>query len=401
VSVYHYLAINETGQEKKRRSRSGNRKACASIVACTIAHSRSSTCNTSKKIKLSRSHQLSSKEIAQFTRQFATMLSAGLPVEEALLAVSEQTEKSHFKALILAIRGKVLEGHSLAAALRDHPQSFSGLFIATISAGERSGHLDKVLLRLADYTEQQSQLQQKIKTALIYPTMIILIACGIVGFLLAYVVPKMVGVYAHLNQTLPWLTTLLISISHVVRSLGGYILLVMIVGLYGWRSMLMKNTALRTTFHFSLLRLPLIGSAIRSTNTARFSRTLSILSASGVPIIEAMQISAQLISSIPIRHAVETAVHRVREGATIHASLKQTTYFSPMSVHMMASGEASGTLESMLERVALHQENDMSRFIEVGLALFEPAIILIMGVIVLFIVLAVLLPIFDMNDFVG
>ena len=273
-----------------------------------------------------------------FTRQFATLLAAGLPMEEALLAVSEQTEKQRLKGLILSVRSKVLEGHSLAASLREHPEAFSPLFSATIEAGERSGHLDTVLLRLADYTEQQWNMRQKLKTALIYPAMIVFVAFGIVGFLLEYVVPKMVAVYAHLNQTLPLLTTILISTSNFMRVAGLYIFIAIIVGIYLWRRALKNSPTLRAKTHAFLLRLPLIGNAIKTINTARFSRTLSILSASGVPVVEAMSISAQLIGNIPMRKAVEEAVHRVREGAAIHLALKQTTYFPPMSVHMIASG---------------------------------------------------------------
>jgi general secretion pathway protein F len=348
-----------------------------------------------------KSRRLTSREVALFTRQFATLLSAGMPVEQSLEAVGEQTERPHVKGLILSTHAKVVEGHSLSAALREHPEAFSALFCATIAAGEKSGHLDKVLWRLADYTEQQWNMQQKLKTALIYPTMIVLVAFGIVGFLLEYVVPKMIAVYAHLNQALPFLTEILISLSNIVKNVGLYLLLAIIIGIYGWRRALKKNAMLREATHRFMLRLPLIGNAIKTTNTARFSRTLSILSTSGVSVLEAMRISAQLITAIPIRKAVEEAVLRVREGAAIHLTLKQTTYFSPMSVHMLASGEASGQLEAMLERIALNQENEIIRLIDVSLALFEPAIILIMGAIVLFIVLAVLLPIFQLNEFAG
>ena len=231
--------------------------------------------------------------------------------------------------------------------------------------------------------------------------MIVLVAFGIVGFLLEYVVPKMVAVYAHLNQSLPLLTQLLIGISHFVNYYGWYVLIVLVLGLYFWLRALKMNIALREKTHLFLLRLPLFGYMIKTADTARFARTLSILTAAGVPVIEAMTISAQLITSIPIRKAVEEAVHRVREGTTIYSALKQTTYFPPMSTHMIASGEASGQLENMLERVARNQEDEITRFIDVALALFEPAIILIMGVIVLFIVLAVLLPIFQLNQFTG
>lgn len=407
MPAYHYAAINHAGQEQKGVLEAESEKHARQLLRDKSLIPLRVRSAQEKKIaskgnmltfSFVRQRKASTKELALFTRQIATLLSAGLPLEEALLAASEQSEKSHIKGLILSVRGKVLEGHALASSLREHPESFSALFCATIAAGEKSGHLDKVLLRLADYTEQQWHMQQKLKTALIYPAMIVLVAIGIVGFLLAYVVPKMIAVYGHLNQALPVLTEVLIAISHFVTAFGLYLLLTLIIGIFLWRRALKKSVALREKTHYLLLRLPLIGYAIKTANTARFARTLSILSAAGVPVLEAMTISAQLITIIPIRKSVEEAVHRVREGGAIYLALKQTTYFPPMSVHMIASGEASGQLENMLERVAHHQEGEITRLIEVALALFEPAIILMMGAIVLFIVLAVLLPIFQLNE---
>lgn len=406
MPAYHYLAITTSGQEQNGVIEAENEKHARqllrekSLVPLTIrsTQEKKSTFSQYRFTFLSRQRKLNTYELALFTRQFATLLSAGLPIEESLLAVSEQSEKNFIKGLILSVRSKVLEGHGLAAAMREHPSSFSPLFCATVAAGEKTGHLDKVLSRLADFTEQQAAMKQKLKTALIYPVMIVLVAVGIVGFLLNYVVPKMIAVYSHLNQALPMLTNILIGISSATRVAGIYIVLLAGIGIYSWQRMLKKSEPLREKNHHALLKLPLIGKAICTANTARFARTLSILSASGVPAVEAMTISAELISVIPIRKAVQEAVRRVREGAAIHLALKQTTYFSPMSTHMIASGEASGQLENMLERVAVNQENEISRLIEVSLALFEPAVILLMGAIVLFIVLAVLLPIFNLND---
>ena len=407
MPAYHFVAMNQIGQEQKGVIEADNEKHARHLlrdraliplnVKATKQQAGKKT--ESKLAALFQPRGLSSKEIALFTRQFSTLLAAGLPMEEALLAVAEQTEKSRIKSIIISVRGKVLEGHSLAAALREHPEAFTELFCATIASGEKSGHLDKVLARLAEYTEQQWNMRQKVRTALIYPVMIVLVAFGIVGFLLEYVVPKMIAVYAHLNQALPLLTEILIGISDFARAYGLYLLLIMIAGIYFWLRALKRNEALREKTHLFMLRLPLIGYAMKTSDTARFARTLSILSAAGVPLVDAMGVSAKLITTIPIKKAVEEAVNRVREGGAIYLALKQTTYFSPMSIHMMASGEASGELENMLERVAQNQENEIVRLIDVGLALFEPAIILIMGAIVLFIVLAVLLPIFQLNQF--
>lgn len=409
MPAFHYIAMNATGQDQKgvleadseKHARQLLRQQSLIPVNVRPAQQKKSLLKTSLFSSFGKPRSLSSKELALITRQFATLLSAGLPIEEAILAVAEQTEKQRIKGLLLSVRGKVLEGHALAAALREQGDAFSPLYISTIAAGEKSGHLDKVLVRLADYTEQQWHMQQKIKTAMIYPSMMVLVAFGIVCFLLEYVVPKMVAVYGHLDQSLPLLTQILISISNIAKIAGWYVLLLLVLGGYAAFYFIKKNPILREKVHHFILRLPLIGNAVKTADTARFARTLSILSASGVPVLDAMTISAQLILSLPIRKAVLKAVNRVREGGTIHFALKQTHYFSPMSVHMMASGEASGQLENMLERVAINQEGEILRMIEVVLALFEPAIILLMGAIVLFIVLAVMLPIFNLNEFTG
>ncbi len=409
MPAYHYQALTAKGQDQKGVIEADSEKQARQflrdkqLVPMYLQATLSKAGKPSWRDWLNRStHRgISSKALSLFTRQFATLLSAGLPIEEALGAVAEQTEQARVQGLILSVRSKVMEGHSLAAALREHPQAFSHLFSATVAAGEKTGHLDKVLMRLADYTEQQWQMKQKLSTALIYPSMIVLVAIGIVGFLLEYVVPKMIAVYGNLHQELPWMTQVLLSLSGFIQSFGLMILLAIIAAVIILRQVIQKSAAARYRFHQILLRLPLVGNGVKTANTARFARTLSILTAAGVPALEAMQIASELITLVPIKEAVKTAVARVREGAAIHLSLKQTHYFTPMSIHMIASGEASGQLDSMLVRVADQQEGDLLRLIEVALALFEPAIILIMGVVVLFIVLAVLLPIFNLNELTG
>lgn len=407
MPAYHYVAIKTDGKEQKgvleaeseKHARQLLREKALLPTNVYSVQDKNVIHATNVWQRLLWRRKLNSQDLALLTRQFATLITAGLPVEESLLAVAEQTEQQHIKGLILSVRSKVMQGHALAAALRDHPQAFSALYCATVAAGEKAGHLDNVLLRLADYTEQQARMRQKLQTALIYPVLIVLVAFTIVGFLLEYVVPRMVAVYAHLNQGLPVLTRILIAVSNFVKHDGIYILILLVIGIYCWLRAYKKNQLLRANTHQVLLRTPAIRHALKTADTARFARTLSILTASGVPVIEAMQIAAQLIIMLPIRKAVQEAVHRVREGAAIYLALKQTTFFSPMSIHMIASGEASGQLENMLDRVAQNQEEEITRRIDVTLALFEPAIILLMGIIVLFIVLAVLLPIFQLNQF--
>ena len=352
-----------------------------------------------KQFSLYRKPSMTHKELTLMTRQFATLLSAGLPIEEVLTTVGEQTEKAKTKGLILSVRSKVVEGHSLASALRDFPEAFSALYCSTVAAGEKSGHLDRVLQRLADFTEQQYNMRRKIQHALIYPSIMVLVSIGIVGFLLEYVVPKMVAVYSNIGQTLPGMTQLLISLSSGIQSYGIYILIAVVIGLFFFRRHLKNNETFKEKFHTKLLRIPIVGNAIKVANTARFSRTFAILSSSGVSVLEAMSISSQLITNLPIRKSVDEAVKRVREGTNIHQALKSTGYFPPMSIHLIASGEASGQLENMLERAANNQDTEITNLIETSLSLFEPMIILLMGAIVLFIVLAVLLPIFQLDQF--
>ncbi|MHB1946854.1 MAG: type II secretion system inner membrane protein GspF [Gammaproteobacteria bacterium] len=406
MSAYHYVAINAKGAKQKGTIEADNAKHARQLLRAKNLvplemHSAQPKIEKSSSGKISRKQSMSSKELALMTRQLATLIAAGLPLEEVLAAVAEQTEKPRTKGLILSVRSKVLEGHALASAMRDYPYAFSTLYCSTVAAGEKSGHLEIVLQRLADYTEQQFHMRQKIQQALIYPTLMVLVSIGIVGFLLEYVVPKMISVYSNIGQTLPGMTQVLILFSNGIKTFGIYILLIIILAIFFFRRTMKSSLVFRAQVHRFLLRIPIIGSAIKTVNTARFSRTFAILSSAGVPVLEAMSISSALITNIPIREAVEEATNRVREGANISLALKQTTYFPPMSIHLIASGEASGQLENMLERAANNQDGDISRLIETSLALFEPAIILLMGAIVLFIVLAVLLPIFQLDQFTG
>jgi general secretion pathway protein F len=405
MTAFQYHAVNAKGAAKKGIIEADSAKEARRLLrdqGLTVLEIELAQQKIARfKIKTFGKPSISIKELTLMTRQLATLLTAGLPLEEVLTAVAEQTEKHRTKSLILSVRSKVLEGHSLAAALRDYPEAFSTLYCSTVAAGEQSGHLDIVLQRLADYTEQQFHMRQKIQQALIYPLVMLFVALGILGFLLEYVVPKMISVYSNIGQTLPTMTIVLIAISTNLKSMGLYFFLILFVVVFFFRRSLKKSLTFRTNVHRFLLRIPILGNAIKVINTARFSRTFAILSSAGVPVLEAMRISSQLIINLPIRTAVEEAANRVREGANISLALKQTRYFPPMSIHLIASGEASGQLENMLERAANNQDGEITRLIETTLALFEPAIILIMGAMVLFIVLAILLPIFQLDQFTG
>jgi general secretion pathway protein F len=342
---------------------------------------------------------ISATELALITRQLATLVRAGLPLEECLRAVSQQADKGRLKSMLLAVRSRVMEGHSLAVGLSDFPHIYPELYRTTVEAGEQSGHLDRVLERLADYTESRQQLRQKIQLAVFYPALLTIVAILVVGGLMTYVVPQVVQVFQNIGQELPPLTRGLIAVSDFMRN-NGVVMLILLALLIGGFSYLLRNPAVRRRFHKLLLAIPLVSRLERGLNTGRFARTFSILTASGVPVLEALRISAQVMSNLPMREAVTEATARVREGAGIAAALERSGYFPPMTVQLIASGEASGKLEEMLERAAINQEREIETLIAALLGLFEPLLILFMGSIVLIIVLAILLPIFDLNQLI-
>ncbi len=342
---------------------------------------------------------VSATDLALITRQLATLVRSGMPLEESLRTVGRQTERARLKSMILAVRSRVMEGHSLASGLGDFPHVFPELFRTTVAAGEQSGHLDIVLERLADYTENRQQMRQKIQLALFYPAILTVVALLVTIALLTYVVPEVVQVFDNIGQELPWLTQALIAVSDFLRDYG-LAILVALVGVAVAFSYLRRIPNVRFRLHRLSHRLPLIARLTRGVNTARFARTFSILSASGVPVLEALRISAEVLSNLPMRQAVEHGAERVREGSSISRALEQSGYFPPMTLHLIASGEASGNLDQMLERAATNQERELETVIAALMGLFEPLLILTMGAVVLIIVLAILLPIFDLNQLV-
>jgi general secretion pathway protein F len=342
---------------------------------------------------------LSTLDLALLTRQLATLLRSGLPLEESLQAVAEQTEKPRVQRIILGVRGKVVEGHPLADGLRDFPQAFPEIYRATVSAGEQSGKLDSVLERLSDYTESRQVMGQQVSNALVYPIVLMVLSFAIVSFLLAYVVPQVVAVFESGHQELPIATRILIAASDLVRNYWVYAVIILGLATWGFRRWL-KAPEAQLRFDRFLLKVPLVGKLIRGVNTSRFSRTFSILTASAVPVLEALRISAEVVNSLPMKRAVEEAALRVREGAPIGRSLAARKMFPPMMIHLISSGESSGELEKMLERAASNQEREMDGLLSTMTNLLGPFMVVFMGGIVMFIVIALLLPIFQLNDLV-
>ncbi|WP_058535324.1 GspF family T2SS innner membrane protein variant LspF [Legionella saoudiensis] len=343
--------------------------------------------------------KISAADLSLFTRQLATLLAAGIPVEESLRGVSEQTEKDKVRELIIGVRAKVLEGYGLAQAMSQYPQAFPELYRSTVGAGEQTGHLDVVLEKLADYTENQQQTRQKVQQALIYPAIMILVSIGIISFLLSFVVPKIIEVFTSSGQTLPGMTEVLISISNFVKSYGLYALLGVILILYAFKKSL-NNIKVKTVWHRLLLKLPIVSYLVKTINVARYIHTFGILFAAGVSVLETMRVSASLVTNLVMRQAFDAATIKVREGSGISEALRETGFISPMAIHLISSGEKSGQLSSMMERSASHLDNEVKRLIDTSLTLLEPLVILLMGAVVLFIVLATLLPIFSMEQLI-
>lgn len=404
MAAFEYLALDNQGRQQKglleadspRQARQQLRERNWSPLEIKQAKAREEKSRSG----LSFGQGLSARDLALVTRQLATLVQAALPIEEALRAAAAQSTTPNIKSMLLAVRARVMEGHSLAASLKEYPSAFPDLYRATVAAGEHAGHLALVLEQLADYTEQRQQSRQKIQLALLYPVILMVASLTIVGFLLGYVVPDVVKVFVNTGQELPALTRGLIAASDLVKHWGWLFLLLGGASVFGLRQAL-RDENLRRRWHALILRIPLVGRLARATNTARFASTLAILTRSGVPLVEALSIAAAVIANLRIRDKVIEAAQKVREGSSLTRALDATEEFPPMMLHMIASGEKSGELDQMLARTARNQENDLAAQIALLVGLFEPFMLVFMGAVVLVIVLAILLPILSLNQLVG
>lgn len=408
MAAFAYKALDNQGRNKKgvieadtpRAARQMLREKGLMPVALESASSQENSKAQQSKSWFSFEKKISATDLALLTRQLSTLVASGLPIEEALLAVAQQTEKPRIESMIMAVRSRVTEGYNLADSMAEYPHIFDNLFCAMVAAGEKSGHLDTVLERLADYTEQRQQTRSKIQQASIYPVMLMTVACSVVYFLLTSVVPKIVSQFDRLGGDLPASTRIMIAISDFLSAYGiFFIIFILLCGIGFQRAI--KKPKIRFKYHQFLLKLPLVGKVARGLNTARFARTLSILTASAVPLLESMKISGDVLSNDYIKDSILAARLKVREGASLRTSLEQTKLFPPMMLHMIASGEKSGELENMLSRAADNQDREFESLVNITLSIIGPAMVLSMAAVVFFIVISILQPIMALNSMVG
>lgn len=407
MAAFEYTALNQKGREEKgvleadgvRQVRQLLRdKGLAPLTVNAAKEQKSS--DTKNPLATWFTPGLSVRDLSLVTRQLATLIAAGLPVEEALLAVSKQSENQRIQSMLLAVRGKVMEGFSLANSLAEYPRAFPNLYRATVAAGESAGHLDLVLNRLADFTESQQESRSRIQQAMVYPVILFVLTILILAGLLGYVVPDIVEVFADTGQELPALTQAIIATSDFIAAYGLVMLIGAVVIAIGVQRAL-TVPSIRLAWDQRILHLPLFAKMSRGMNTAQFASTLSILSSSGVPLVEAMRIAGQVLSNTFLREKVAEATVKVSEGSSLNGALEQSGYFPPIMLHMIASGESSGQLDDMLSRVANSMQQDVEALLNVLLSLFGPFMLLMMGGAVFTIVMAILLPIINLNQLVA
>ena len=343
--------------------------------------------------------RLPAASLALLTRQLASLVQSGMPLDQALVAVHEQADEAPARALIDAIRSQVLAGESLPAALSRFPRTFSPLYRGLIAAGTETGRLPDVLIRLADYLDARLALRQKFVVALIYPALVTVIAIGVIAVLVTYVVPQVVSVYQQSRQTLPLLTRALIATSDFFRATGWLWLGAIALAAIAFAVALRREHS-RERLHRILLRMPGVGRLAASLDTARYASTLAILVGSGTPLLRALDAATGVVRMLPLARAARTASALVREGVSLSRALKEQRVFPPVLIHLIANGEQSGALAPMLERAAAELERDAERRLAWVAALIQPTLIVAMGAIVLVLVLAVMLPIVTMNQLV-
>jgi general secretion pathway protein F len=399
MSTWRYVALDAQGNRQRGELEADNPRAVRTRLRDQGLLAEEVAPRDAVSLGGSSDRRIPALALALFSRQFATLLVAGLNIERALAALVDQEDSDRLRGVLASVHQDVLAGHGLGQTLARHTRAFPRYYAAIIQAGEEAGALAQVMERLAVYLERGQALRQKVGLALIYPAIVTLVAFLVIGVLLTYVVPQVVAVFEQSRQTLPWLTRALILVSDVFRETWWLGLILVAVGIFAARRMLAIE-AVRLQWHQFLLRLPIVGQLRSGLASARFANTLAVLVGSGVPIVNALGFAGAALDDEVFRRATNQAAARVREGQSISGSLKQGGVFPGMLLHLVASGEASGELAKVLEQAARQQELSAEARLAALTAVLEPLLILIMGAVVLVIVLATLEPIIDMNRLV-
>lgn len=405
MPVYEYRALNTSGRAVKGivdadSSRAARLKLRRNGIFPTELHEEAEAQGDKREFDVLRFlRRVKLQEVAITVRQLSTLLSAGLPLVESLTAIIEQVPNPALKKIVTQVRERVNEGSSLADAFAQHPRIFSSLFVNMTRAGERSGALEIVLERLADFTENQVAFRHKVSAAMVYPILMTFVGIGVLGFLLGYVIPTVTQIFEDLKQTLPLPTLILMMASDALRRfwwVGVVVLALMLLGIDRYS----RTEAGRLVLDRVKIKAPIFGPLALKVAIARFTRTLAILLRSGVPVLTSMDIVKNVVSNRVLEHVIEEARDNIREGQDIAPPLRRSQLFPPMATHMIAVGEKSGKLEDMLMRVADTFETDVETTVQGLTALIEPLMILLMGSVIGFIALSILLPIFQINQIV-
>lgn len=397
MPAYRYLALDGDGRRQRDVIQAESERHARQLLRERGLFPREVQASGPVRGARGRGGRLDANSRTDFTRQLATLVGAAIPLAEALQMLERQSRQAALKALLLDLLGQVREGYTLADSLGRHPATFDPLYLTLVAAGERAGRLGPVLERLADYLERVQRQRHKARTALIYPLALALVSIAVVAGLMTFVVPKLTEQFIHSGLQLPWITRALVAVSDGLLVFGPWLLGLLVLAGVGLQRLL-RQVLWRRRWHRQLLRLPRLGELLRTLDSARLIRSLAILVGSGIPVLEGLQVSRATLSNQVLGDALDAAIEQVTAGTGLGRALDRTAVFPPLLVNMVASGEASGTLDAMLERVADAQERDFNQQVDLALALFEPVLILILGGVVLAIVLAILLPIMQLNQ---
>lgn len=402
MSTFKYKAIDSRGKDQSGVIESDSPKHARQTLrsrGLIVAHLEALEEKANRKSGFSIRKPLSSLELALITRQFAILINSGMSIEQSLNALIDQLDTQEQKTIMMGVRSEVLSGRSLAASMRMYPRVFPVVYCSLIHAGEQSGSLANVMTKLADYSDRTRELTNKIMMALLYPLIVTIVAIVMIVALLVYVVPQVVKVFESSHQELPLLTKILIATSNGLRSYGWIILLLIIIIIFSVYKLL-KNHEFKLKFHKKLLQLPVMGKLLVNIDVARFTHTLALLLVSGVPMIAALEAGRDTVNNYMMKNAVNNALKRVQEGMSLAVALAKENVFPPVVIHLIASGEKSGNLDHLLEQAGAHQELELSHRSQLLTGILEPAMIVFMGGIVLLIVMAIMLPILNMNKMV-